>query len=111
MKSAARPPSGDAAEVSDRDPDAGFTKKNGKTSFGYKAHIGTDEGSDLIRRAIMTSAQIHDSQACDALIQGDETAVYADKAYDDAKRRERLKDRGIEARILYKARRNKPLTT
>jgi hypothetical protein len=50
-------------EVSDRDPHAGFTKKNGKTSFGYEAHIGTDEGSNLIRRAVMTTAQLHDSQA------------------------------------------------
>jgi transposase, IS5 family len=111
VKSAARPPAGDAGEVSARDPDAGFTKKNGKTSFGYKAHIGTDEGSDLIRRAVMTTAQLHDSQACDALIQGDEAAVYADKAYDDAMRRERLKAAGIKPRILYKARRNKPLKT
>lgn len=110
VKSAARPPSGDAGEVSARDPDAGFTKKNGKTSFGYKAHIGTDEGSDLIRRAVMTTAQIHDSQAGDALIQGDEAAVYADKAYDDTKRRDRLKACGTKARILHKARRNKPLS-
>jgi IS5 family transposase len=78
VKSAARPPAGDAAEVSARDPDAGFTKKNGKTSFGYKAHIATDEGSDLIRRAVMTTAQLHDGQACDVLIQGDEAAVFAD---------------------------------
>jgi transposase, IS5 family len=111
VKSAARPPTGDTGEVSQRDPDAGFTKKHGKTSFGYKAHIGTDQGSDLIRRAVMTTAQLHDSQAGDALIQGDEAAVYADKAYDDSKRRERLEAEGIEARILYKARRNKPLTT
>jgi IS5 family transposase len=75
-RSAARPPAGDAGEVSAHDPDAGFTKKNGKTSFGYKAHIGTDEGSNLIRRAVMTTAQLHDSQACDALIQDDEAAVY-----------------------------------
>ena len=56
VKSAARPPSGDTGEVSARDPDAGFTKKNGKTSFGYNAHIATGQGSDLIRGAIMTSA-------------------------------------------------------
>jgi len=111
VKSAARPPAGDVGEVSERDPDAGFTKKNGKTSFGYKAHIGTDEGSDLIRRAVMTTASTHDSQACDALIQGDEAAVYADKAYDDTRRRERLKAAGIRPGILYKARRNKPLKT
>lgn len=114
VKSVARPPKGPKSrdgvgEVSPVDPDAGFTKKNGKTSFGYKAHVGVDEGSGLIRQAIMTTASIHDSQACDALIQGDEGAVYADKAYDDDARRSRLKTAGIKANILYKARRNKPL--
>ena len=114
VTSAARPPAGPkckggVGEVSHVDPDAGFTKKNGKTFFGYKAHVGVDEGSELIRQAIMTSASIHDSQAGDALVQSDEDAVYADKAYDDDARRARLKVAGIKARILYKARRNKPL--
>ena len=63
----------------------------------------------MIRQLVTTSAQIHDSQACDALVQGDEAAVYADKAYDDAARRKRLKERGIQPRILYKAGRNRPL--
>jgi IS5 family transposase len=39
----------------------------------------------------MTSAQLHDSQAFDASVQGDEAAVYADKAYEKARRRGRLK--------------------
>jgi len=94
-KSAARPPKGPkykggVGEVSPVDPDAGFTKKNVNTSFGYKAHLGIDQGSDLIRQAMMTTASIHDSQAGDALVQGDEGAVYADKAYDDNERRSRL---------------------
>jgi IS5 family transposase len=121
VKSAARPPKGDGkggvGEVSPVDPDAGAkspigfsaTKKNGETFFGYKAHAGVDEGSGLIRRAIMTTASFHDSQAGDALIRGDEDAVYADKAYDDDERRARLKAAGIKARSLYKARRNQPL--
>ena len=109
VTSAARPPKSDenggVGEVSPVDPDAGFTKKNGKTFFGYKAHAGVDEGSGLIRQAFMTTASIHDSQAGDALVQGDEGAVYADKAYDDEARRARLKAAGIKAYILYKARR------
>lgn len=113
VTSAARPPKGgeegEVGEVSPVDPDAGFTKKNGKTFFGYKAHAGVDEGSGLIRQAIMTTASFHDSLAADALVQGDEDAVYADKAYDDDQRRVRLKAAGIKANILYKARRNKPL--
>lgn len=113
VTSAARPPKGGekgaVGEVSPVDPDAGFTKKNGKTFFGYKAHAGVDEGSGLIRQTIMTTASFHDSLAGDALVQGDEDAVYADKAYDDDQRRARLKAAGIKANILYKARRNKPL--
>ncbi len=36
-------------QVSERDPDAGFTHKRGKTYFGYKAHLAGDEESGLIR--------------------------------------------------------------
>ena len=109
LEAAVRPPGGEAGEVSGRDPQAGWTKKNGKSRFGYKAHAAMDEGSGLVRQAIMTPADVHDSVKADELVQGDEAAVYADKAYDDAARRTRLKARGIAARIMYQARRNKPL--
>ena len=110
VDAAPKPPGGDVGEVSQRDPQAGWTKKNGKSRFGYKGHVALDEGSELILETIFTSADVHDSQACDALTQGDEAAVYADKAYDDAERRERLKQAGIKPRIMHKAKRNKPLT-
>ena len=45
----------------------------------------------------------------DDLVQGDEQAVYADKAYDDTARRKQLKAQGIEPWIMYQARRNRPL--
>jgi IS5 family transposase len=79
LRSRAPPPSGRAGEVAMHDPDAGFTRKNDQSFFGYKAHAAVDQGSGLIRQIITTTASIHDSQACDALIQGDEGAVYADK--------------------------------
>ena len=59
----------------------------------------------------MTSTQLHDSQVCAALIQGDEAAVYADKAHDDSKRPARVKAAGTKPRIFYQARRKKPLKT
>jgi len=103
-----RPPY-EEGQVNPRDPDASFTKKNDKTYFGYKAHIAVDEESDLIRAAEMTSADLHDSQRGEAMIQGDEAAYYADKAYDSKALREKLAALGIDDKIAYKAKRNKPL--
>jgi len=104
-----RPPY-DEGPVNPRDPDASFTVKNDKTYFGYKAHVAVDEQSELIRRAEMTSADLHDSQRGEAMIQGDEAAYYADKAYDSRALREKLASLGVDDRIAYKAKRNKPLT-
>ncbi|HJT75737.1 MAG TPA: IS5 family transposase [Gemmataceae bacterium] len=109
LEAAVRPPTGDAGEVSDRDPQAGWTRKNGKSRFGYKAHVAVDEGSGLVREAVMTPADVHDSVPADDLVQGDEEAVYADKAYDSEARRAGLRERGIAPRIMYRARRNRPL--
>ena len=96
-------------QVSERDPDAGFTIKHGKTYFGYKAHLSVDEESGIVRQAEMSSADLHDSQKGEDLIQGDEKAYFADKAYDSAALRKVLKDKGIDDQIAYKARRGKPL--
>lgn len=109
VEAAVRPPKGDAGEVAPRDPDAGWTKKNGRSRFGYKAHAAVDEGSGLVRRAVMTPADVHDSVKADDLVQGDEQAVYGDKAYDSGDRRAALVARGIKPRIMYQARRNRPL--
>jgi IS5 family transposase len=109
LEAAVRPPGGDAGEVSGRDPQAGWTKKNGRSRFGYKAHAAVDEGSGIVREAVMTPADVHGSVPADDLVQGDEQAVYADKAYDSEARRTGLRERGIEPRIMYQARRNRPL--
>jgi IS5 family transposase len=109
LDAAVRPPGGDAGEVSERDPQAGWTRKNGKSRFGYKAHVAVDEGSGIVRAATMTPADVHDSVEADGLVRGDEQAVYADKAYDSEARRAGLRARGIEPRIMYQARRNRPL--
>ena len=84
------------------DGDADWTRKGGKSWFGYKAHVGVDEGSGLIRRAELTSAKVSDTEAADTLICGDERAVYADRAYESRPRRQRLRAARIKDRIMHR---------
>ena len=93
---------------SENDPDAGWTRRGKRRFFGYKAHVGVDQGSGLIRRAELTSAAVNDTLVGDCLIVGDERAVYADKAYDARARRERLRALGIKYRIQRRANKHHP---
>jgi len=104
VSAASRAPSykAGAGARSAREPDADWTRKRGKAHFGYKAHIGVDEGSGLIRRVVLTSAKTSDSEAAEQLICGDEAAVYADRAYEHKARRARLKAAGIKDRIMHR---------
>lgn len=109
VDAAVRPPAVSEGTVSERDPEAGWTKKNGKSRFGYKGHLAVDEESGLIRESILTSADVHDSVPAAALIQGDEGAVYGDKAYGSAALRAQLAAAEIKDGLMYKASRGKPL--
>lgn len=93
---------------SDIDPDAGWTRRGHRRVFGYKAHIGVDHGSGLIRRQLLTGAEVNDTVMGDALIAGDEKAVYADKAYDTHARRAWLQASGIEDHIQKRPNRHHP---
>jgi len=84
------------------EPGADWTRKNGKAHFGYKLHVGVDEGSGLIRKAVFTPARTQDNEVAERLISGDEAAVYADRIYDSKARRAALKRRGIKDRIMHR---------
>lgn len=92
-QAAAKPPRGELSPV---DPDARLTARKGKpgTTFGYKAHVGVDQGSGLIRTVITTPANVNDTVPADDLIRGDERAVWADAAYHTHRREAALKARG-----------------
>jgi len=94
------------AAKSDVDPDADWTRKGGKSFFGYQAHLAVDAGSGLIRKAILAPARVNESSVADDLIIGDERAVYADKAYENKARRAALKARGIKDRIMHRSHKN-----
>jgi IS5 family transposase len=94
--------------VNPQEPEAGWTGRGGKTLLGYKAHIGVDQGSGLVRRVVVTSASVYESEVADQLICGDERAVYGDRAYPLKARRARLKSLGIKDRIMHRANKHHP---
>lgn len=110
MQSARRGPPKRETAKDTSDEEAGWTVKKGVPVHGYTAHMATDRDHDLIRDISVTPANVHDSQCADEMIQWDEWAVYADKAYDSEARREELKANKIWLCIHHKARRNAPLT-
>jgi transposase, IS5 family len=89
-----------------QEPRASFTRKGGKSYFGYRVHVGADAGSSLIRRLAFTPAHVNESSVADALICGDEDAVYGDKGYESKVRRAALKARGIKDRIMHRSHKN-----
>ena len=107
VAAASRPPSykAGAGARAVREPGADWTRKRGRAFFGYKAHLGVDQGSGLIRRVVLSSAKTYESEVADRPICGDEAAVYGDRAYEQAARRARLRAAGIKDRIMH--RRNK----
>jgi len=88
------------------EPGASFTRKGGRSHFGYRVHIGVDQGSGIIRRLAFSPAHVNESSVADALIAGDEKAVYADKGYESKTRRRALKRRGIKDRIMHRSHKN-----
>lgn len=51
---------------------------------------------------MLTGAKTYESEVADALVMGDERAVYADKAYEKHARRAALKARGAKDRIQHR---------
>lgn len=54
-------------KLEQKDLDADWVKKNGKTFYGYKNHIKIDNGSKLITFYAITAASVHDSQILEDL--------------------------------------------
>lgn len=92
------------------DPEADWTKKGGKYLFGYKAHVGVDQESELIRRVVMTPAHVHDGEMLEEVIGGDELWAFADKAYDSKKNHKILEAKNVENGILMKGTRARKLS-
>jgi IS5 family transposase len=100
------------AKRSQKDTDARWTKKHGKSHYGYKNHVNVDRRHKLVRRYRVTDAAVHDSQVLDEILDPDNTAseVWADSAYRAAEIEAKLEAKGLKSRIHRKSHRNKPLS-
>jgi IS5 family transposase len=92
------------------DPEADWTKRGKDGHFGYKVHLAVDQGSDLIRRLALTAASVSESHLFDAMVIGDEAAVFADGAYCKDARKSALRDRGVFCGIINRPWRYRPIS-
>jgi IS5 family transposase len=95
-----------------KDMDARWTKKHGKSHFGYKNHVSVDRRHKLVRRYGVTTASVHDSQLFAGLLDEANTCskVWADSAYRSEDAERRLKENGFISQVHRRGKRGKPLS-
>jgi transposase, IS5 family len=93
------------AKCRQKDLDARWTKKHGRSYYGYKNHVNVDARHKLIRRYQVSSAEVHDSQKLEALLDPRNTrqSAWADSAYRSRDSNALLKKRSIQNCIHYRA--------
>ena len=104
----AGPKVGPPARAVPRDPDATWARRGPHARFGYKLHLGVDAGSELVRRAHLTPANVNETRVADQLIAGDERAVYGDAACGTHARSARLRDLGIKDQLMRRPSKHHP---
>ena len=99
-----------------RDPEMHQTKKGNQWRghlgwyFGMKAHTGVDKDSGLVHPVAVSAANLHDSQAMDELLHGEETALWGDSAYQSKERQQTAEENGLAWHVNVKASRHRALT-
>lgn len=95
-----------------KDTDARWTKKHGKSHYGYKNHINVDNKHKLIRKFTVTDAATHDSQLLEEVLDEANTGagVWADSAYRSEQTEQWLGEGGFKSHIHYKGQRGNPLS-
>ncbi len=95
-----------------KDVDARWTKKHGKSHYGYKNHINADRRHKFIRDYQVSDASVHDSRKFDDLIDAGNTSsdFWADSAYRSAETERTLSEKCYRSHIHHKAKRGQPLS-
>ena len=103
-------PSSTKNKNKERDPEMHQTKKGNQWYFGMKAHTGVDKDSGLVHTVGISAANLHDSQAMDELLHGEETALWGDSAYQSKERQQMAEESGLAWHVNVKASRHRALT-
>jgi len=112
IKQGSTPEDWHEAKKRQKDVDARWTKKNGKTYYGYKNHVTVDVKHKLIRGYQVTDASVHDSQVFEELLEQSNTSrdVYADSAYRSNESIQRLEALGFREHVQRKGCKHRKLT-
>jgi transposase, IS5 family len=104
VKQSAMPTEWTAHKRAQKDVDAKWTKKHGKSHFGYKLHASVDKRHKLIRKVIITDAAVADTCIFEDLLDPNNTSrdVYADRGYPSARREADLNQAGWRVHIQRK---------
>lgn len=102
-----------AAKRAQKDVEARWTKKHGKSYYGYKLHANTDRRWGFIRRIDVTPASVNDTQVFESILDESNTnrAVYADRGYAKQAREAELHVNGYRASIQRKGTAQQPIST
>ena len=95
-------PSSTKNQDGERDPEMHQTKKGNEWHFGMKMHIGVDDRDGLIHSIETTAANVHDLNAADQLLHGEEQRVWGDAGYTGIHKRDAFKDRDVDWRIALR---------
>ena len=89
-----------------KDVDARWTKKHGRSYFGYKLHASVDKRYKLLRKIEVTHAAVANTTVFESLLDRTKTsrAVFADRGYPTNEREATLRQAGWRVNIqLYSA--------
>jgi len=100
-------------KIRQKDTDAQWVTHNGKNHFGYKDHVKADEKTKLITAYEVTTAEVHDSEVMDRLLDKKEDGgqcLHADSAYRSKSIEQVCVDKEIKSCIHEKGYRYKKIT-
>ena len=98
------------AKLSQKDTDAKWMTKNRERHYGYKNHVNADAKTKLITNFTTTTANVHDSQALEDVVNRDDKRLFADSAYSGKTIQGYLNFKNVKSFIHEKGYRNSPLS-